>query len=728
MIKINALEKRFNKGKSNEVRALRGINAEFGDTGLYVIYGKSGSGKSTLMDMIGGLNSFDHGYIEIDGKRYDSIVDDEYRIENIGYIFQNYCLDAKYNVYDNVALGLRTVGITDEEEIFTRVMTALASVGLEDHYKRDVLTLSGGEQQRVAIARAMAKGSSVILADEPTGNLDEENTRLVLDILRELAKTRLVILVTHEEDIASGYADSVIEIRDGVVDSVTCRSVDKEGDDSAISDMPLERLACIKAGEDRAVFRARDVFRESFVANFGIHAKARNKVLNVAIILMVLSLILVATLLGNAVHDFNELPHDLIEVNATIDSYGNGAYAVDVDDHGFSEYLETNKDIKSYYFDSMGSLNINISNFDTVLINNFINNNCEYKPKSALAGNRVIKGTITDENRGVVLSKKLLKRMMDVELNDDVYNMVVGATIVKLEDNKVSTNIGVVEAIVDTDEPYAYATQPMIETLNLLAEKDIIIADVFTDKAQDDTIYAYEGVFAFDYMVEDGKIVLNRDGSEYLNVVYVDQKQYPNVTKYGYVNYATWKKYRIECIRNLFHYGNMNVVVFSDNATAVVKDMSERFPSGVMIQNINDSSSMKYRHYASAVNNAIIELVVVYVLLMVLTAILMYANFASSTKEVGIYRAIGVSKKNIMSKVFIECLSSTIMVAFIALLLVGIIVLALGTGAMFTLHLQWWLWLVLMVAVVAGMSLVSIIPVLTIIGKNPREILSKYDI
>ena len=167
MIKINNLLKIFNKNKSNEVRA---INDE---KGLVAIYGASGSGKTTLMNALGGLDKFDGGEIIMDGNVYKKSVDDEYRIENIGYVFQNYLLDEKLNVYQNVAQGLRTIGIKDEEVIFKRVMVALDNVGMRDYFKRNITTLSGGQQQRVAIARAMVKGAKIILADEPTGNLDE---------------------------------------------------------------------------------------------------------------------------------------------------------------------------------------------------------------------------------------------------------------------------------------------------------------------------------------------------------------------------------------------------------------------------------------------------------------------------------------------------------------------------------------------------------------------------
>ena len=163
MIKINNLLKIFNKNKSNEVRAINDVSVEFPEKGLVAIYGASGSGKTTLMNALGGLDKFDGGEIIMDGNVYKKSVDDEYRIENIGYVFQNYLLDEKLNVYQNVAQGLRTIGIKDEEVIFKRVMVALDNVGMRDYFKRNITTLSGGQQQRVAIARAMVKGAKIII-------------------------------------------------------------------------------------------------------------------------------------------------------------------------------------------------------------------------------------------------------------------------------------------------------------------------------------------------------------------------------------------------------------------------------------------------------------------------------------------------------------------------------------------------------------------------------------
>ncbi len=218
MIKITNLNKYFNKNSSNEYHALKDINLEFPSSGLVTIFGKSGSGKTTLLNVIGLLDKFDSGeiiYSDISFKRYSSNKSDTLRNEKIGYIFQNYNLVATKNVFDNVAMPLDLLGEKDKGEIKRKVEYALKAVGLEKFKRRYVTNLSGGQMQRVAIARAIVKNPEVIIADEPTGNLDSNNTFDVMNIIKKISKEKLVILVSHEKNLVDFYSDRIIEISDG---------------------------------------------------------------------------------------------------------------------------------------------------------------------------------------------------------------------------------------------------------------------------------------------------------------------------------------------------------------------------------------------------------------------------------------------------------------------------------------------------------------------------------
>lgn len=216
MLSIKGLHKFFNKGRQNEIHVLNNIDLDLPERGMVAIFGKSGCGKTTLLNVIGGLDSFAEGSVGVEG--FDITENtDTVRNKYIGYIFQNYNLNSGESCFDNVANALRLCGMTDEDEIFARVMAALSSVGMDKYAKRTPDTLSGGQQQRIAIARAIVKNPKIILADEPTGNLDETNTVMIMDLLREIANDHLVLLVTHEADLVDHYCDRVIELSDGAV-------------------------------------------------------------------------------------------------------------------------------------------------------------------------------------------------------------------------------------------------------------------------------------------------------------------------------------------------------------------------------------------------------------------------------------------------------------------------------------------------------------------------------
>ena len=219
MIKLNSLHKYFNKGRQNEIHVINDVSLELPERGMVAIFGKSGCGKTTLLNVIGGLDGFASGSLTVEGQdvRRDP---DAIRNRYMGYIFQNYNLNKTESCYENVAAALRLCGMIDEDEIETRVMAALSNVGMHNYQKRTPDTLSGGQQQRIAIARAIVKNPRIILADEPTGNLDEANTVLIMDLLKQIAKDHLVLLVTHEANLVDYYCDTVIELSDGKVVNV----------------------------------------------------------------------------------------------------------------------------------------------------------------------------------------------------------------------------------------------------------------------------------------------------------------------------------------------------------------------------------------------------------------------------------------------------------------------------------------------------------------------------
>ena len=208
--------KHINKTYDKKVSVLNDINLTLPDVGLISIVGESGSGKTTLLHILGGLDKYD-GEVFYNGVKYNSHQLDIYRQDGIGIIFQNYLLFENLTVYDNLAICLKIIGITDKEEVDKRITYVLNQVGMFKMRKKLAKNLSGGQQQRISIARALIKETKVLLADEPTGNLDRKNTIEIMNILKKISKTTLVVLVTHNKEMANLYSDSIVGIVDGKI-------------------------------------------------------------------------------------------------------------------------------------------------------------------------------------------------------------------------------------------------------------------------------------------------------------------------------------------------------------------------------------------------------------------------------------------------------------------------------------------------------------------------------
>jgi len=219
MIKVNNLNKFFNKNKTNEIHVINNTNITFPDSGLVCLLGPSGCGKTTLLNAIGGLDRVDSGEIIVGDnkfKKYSSNKWDYIRNLHYGYIFQNYILLPDITVYQNLEFVLKMLDLS-QDEIDERIDYALNAVGMMKFKKRKAKQLSGGQQQRIVIARALVKSPNIVIADEPTGNLDEKNSTQIMNIIKKISKECLVVLVTHERRLADFYADYIIEVKDGQV-------------------------------------------------------------------------------------------------------------------------------------------------------------------------------------------------------------------------------------------------------------------------------------------------------------------------------------------------------------------------------------------------------------------------------------------------------------------------------------------------------------------------------
>ena len=256
MIKLEKVNKYFNKGKSNQIHVIDNTSMTLPDKGIVCLLGPSGCGKTTLLNAIGGLDKVDSGTISIDGQRitrFSSSKIDSIRNARIGYIFQNFNLLDDRTVFENVAIALRMIGIRDTTTVSARVRYCLEKVGIDQYRNKLASSLSGGQRQRVAIARAIVKNPSIIIADEPTGNLDSANTLEIMNIIKTISKDRLVILVTHERNIAEFYSDHVAEMKDGRIIKAY------NNDSSRFLDYQLENKIYLKDMSVHKNFRQDDV-------------------------------------------------------------------------------------------------------------------------------------------------------------------------------------------------------------------------------------------------------------------------------------------------------------------------------------------------------------------------------------------------------------------------------------------------------------------------------------
>ena len=203
MLQIKSLKKTFKTGELTQV-ALDGVSLNLRDNEFVAILGPSGSGKTTLLNMIGGLDRYDSGDLIINGistKKYKDRDWDSYRNHTIGFVFQSYNLIPHQSILANVELALTISGIGRKERR-ARAKKALETVGLGDQLHKKPNQMSGGQMQRVAIARALINDPDILLADEPTGALDSETSVQVMELLKEVAKDRLVVMVTHNPELA----------------------------------------------------------------------------------------------------------------------------------------------------------------------------------------------------------------------------------------------------------------------------------------------------------------------------------------------------------------------------------------------------------------------------------------------------------------------------------------------------------------------------------------------
>lgn len=232
MLQLKEIKKYYKVGETT-TKALDGVSVAFRKKEFVAILGPSGSGKTTMLNVIGGLDNYDSGDMVINGKSTKDFKDsdwDAYRNNSIGFVFQSYNLIGHLGIIENVELGMTLSGVSKDEKR-KKAEESLRRVGLTDHMHKKPNQLSGGQMQRVAIARALANDPDILLCDEPTGALDTETSVQIMKLIEELSNEKLVIMVTHNPELAHEYADRIIEFSDGKIVSDSNPHIERPKDD-----------------------------------------------------------------------------------------------------------------------------------------------------------------------------------------------------------------------------------------------------------------------------------------------------------------------------------------------------------------------------------------------------------------------------------------------------------------------------------------------------------------
>lgn len=272
MLKLSHINKFYHVG-DNITKAQNDVSVDFRQQEFVAILGPSGSGKTTMLNIIGGLDRYDSGDLIIKGKSTKNFKDsdwDAYRNNSIGFIFQSYNLISHLSIIENVEMGMTLSGVPAAEKR-KKATDALVRVGLKDQIHKQPSQLSGGQMQRVAIARAIANDPEILLADEPTGALDSETSLEIMDLIRDLSQDRLVIMVTHNPDLANQYADRIINFADGQIqhDSHPYRE-EQTKDDFVLNNTKMSYWTALKLSFTNIKTKKGRTFLTVFASSIGI--------------------------------------------------------------------------------------------------------------------------------------------------------------------------------------------------------------------------------------------------------------------------------------------------------------------------------------------------------------------------------------------------------------------------------------------------------------------------
>ncbi len=751
-IKVENIVKTFNRHSRNANKVLKGVSFELPDKGLVCIFGKSGSGKTTLLNIIGGLEKADNGKVYIDGE-CTSGKTDKIRNAKIGFIFQNYYLEKGYTIAEILRNQMIIAGFKDEKEIERRTEEALKLVDMERFKNKLGDALSGGQQQRVAIARAIVKGSDIILADEPTGNLDAENTMKVMDILKEISKTQLVVIVTHEVSLIKKYADSHIKIVDGeLVEDGEIEETDlapatydnvKEGNETH---SVLTTFTKSTAKRNGRLFTFKTIFKR----NKGDGEKAYS-VGNVFKQIFILALAVVMTFFSfsafealSAVTENKTLGANTVYTN--LNSYS-VLRKTDESHYKSIDFFDTEMRTGSFSYGGLASL----SGIEV-----------KYTPKAIEEGDEIAVeyGRLPEKGEAIVsrkMAEELKRAFRMKELNTDK-----AITLMTFDGEYPITGItGGDDKIIYLNKEDYVNFLGVYNKISFSDGEEIFFKDTYGSASFTAEILLYDGEIANDKVrVEINRNSLYKMMTDTTQADFEVNKTNSRLKNTPYAIQVTGSKVYVEqfkitrdvmdtdirvyvnknVLHNIFVYISPNLDALSSTGSQyyfeITTESAEQLASlksdlrdlGVTAVNVGAAYEQENEEEKQDAASGLYLYLLVIVLLLIIYFFIEKSASIKNSKEYGIYRAIGVNKGNLLFK---ECVTAVVhnVLSFFVFSVITVALVAVRYAIMNVAFAGFIGLAAASFAVGAvAMTCISLIPYLFVLFKSPSEILARYDI
>lgn len=751
-IKVENIVKTFNRHSRNANKVLKGVSFELPEKGLTCIFGKSGSGKTTLLNIIGGLEKADSGKVYIDGE-CTSGKTDKIRNAKIGFIFQNYYLEKGYTIAEILRNQMIIAGFKDEKEIARRTEEALKLVDMERFKNKLGDALSGGQQQRVAIARAIVKGSDVILADEPTGNLDAENTMKVMDILKEISKTQLVVIVTHEVSLIKKYADSHIKIVDGeLVEDGEIEETDlapatydniKEGNETH---SVLTTFTKSTAKRNGRLFTLKTIFKRN---NAG--GEKAYSVGNVFKQIFILALAVVMTFFSfsafealSAVTENKTLGKNTVYTN--LNSYS-VLRKTDESHYKSIDFFDTEMRTGSFSYGGLASL----SGIEV-----------KYTPKAIEEGDEIAVeyGRLPQKGEAIVsrkMAEELKREFRMKELNTDK-----AITLMTFDGEYPITGItGGDDKIIYLNKEDYVNFLGVYNKIGFSDGEEIFFKDTYGSASFTAEILLYDGEIANDKVrVEINRNSLYKMMTDTTQADFEVNKTNSRLKNTPYAIQVTGSKVYVEqfeitrdvmdtdirvyvnknVLHNIFVYISPNLDALSSTGSQYYFEITTESPEqlaslksdlrdlGVTAVNVGVAYEQENEEEKQDAASGLYLYLLVIVLLLIIYFFIEKSASIKNSKEYGIYRAIGVNKGNLLFK---ECVTAVVHNVFSFFVFSAITVALVAVRyAIMNVAFAGFIGLAAASFAVgaAAMTCISLIPYLFVLTQSPSEILARYDI